>query len=126
MLLSEYAAEIVRTLDDYAKTELIVNSEISSDLRTPKVGIIRGSITFIDGSKLLFTEYVDTRYKIERLSYSFQYQNSANELIFRYDNAAHKPPLQFAGHKRLVDGSIIQAAIPDFAVVLREIIDTFL
>lgn len=125
MLLSEYVSDIVRTIDEYSKTELIVNSDISSDLRTPKIGIIRGTITFLNGSKLFFVEYVDARYKIERLSYSFQYQNSNNELIFRYDNAAHKPALLFAGHKHLNDGSIIQSDIPDFTAVLREIINAF-
>ncbi len=52
MLLSEYVADIVRSIDEYSKTELIAHSDISSDLRTPKIGIIKGSIAFIDDSKL--------------------------------------------------------------------------
>lgn len=125
MLLSEYLSDIVRTIDEYSKTELIAHSDISSDLRTPKIGIIKGTITFIDDSKLYFTEYVDARYKVQKLSYSFQYQNNENKLIFRYDNAVHKPKLGFAEHKHLGDGIIIKAAPPEFAAILREIIDTF-
>jgi hypothetical protein len=126
MLLSEYLSDIVRTIDEYSKTELIAHSDISSDIRTPKVGVIKGVITFIDDSKLYFTEYVDSRYKIQKLSYSFQYQNNQNELIFRYDNAAHKPKLTFAEHKHMGDGSIVEADAPEFFEILREIINSFL
>jgi len=126
MLLSEYLSDIVRTIDEYSKTELIAHFDISSDIRTPKVGIIKGTITFIDNSKLYFTEYVDSRYKIQKLSYSFQYQNSRNELKFRYDNAVHKPKLAFAEHKHLIDGSVVEAGAPEFSEILREIINSFL
>lgn len=126
MLLSEYLSDVVRSINYYSKTELIANSDISSDIRTPKVGIIKGAITFIDDSKLYFTEYVDARYKIQKLSYSFQYQNNLNELQFRYDNAVHKPRLAFAEHKHLGDGSIVEAKAPEFSEILREIIDSFL
>jgi hypothetical protein len=126
MLLSEYLSDIVRTIDEYSKTELIAHSDISSDIRTPKVGIIKGTITFIDDSKLYFTEYVDSRYKIQKLSYSFQYQNSRNELKFRYDNAVHKPKLTFTEHKHLKDGSVVEADAPEFSGILREIINSFL
>lgn len=126
MLLSEYLSNIVRTIDEYSKTELIAHTDISSDIRTPKMGMIKGAITFIDDSKLYFTEYIDARYKIQKLSYSFQYQNNQNELIFRYDNAAHKPKLPFTEHKHLGNGSTVKAEPPEFAEILREIIDFFL
>lgn len=126
MLLSEYLADIVRTIDEYSKTELITHSDISSDLRTPKIGVIRGTITLLDESKLYFTEYVDARYKIQKLSYSFQYQTSRDKLIFRYDNAVHKPKLAFAEHKHLIDGSIVEADAPEFSEILREIMNLFL
>lgn len=126
MLLSEYLSDIVRTIDEYSKTELIAHSDISSDLRTPKIGIIKGSIAFINDSKLYFTEYVDARYKIQKLSYSFQYQTSQNELIFRYDNAVHKPKLSFDEHKHLRDGNIVEAEAPEFSEILREIINSFI
>ncbi|WP_350329501.1 MULTISPECIES: DUF6516 family protein [Cyanophyceae] len=34
-----------------------------------------------------FREYVDLQESIEKLSYSFHYQDRENNLIFRYDNA---------------------------------------
>ncbi len=126
MLLSEYLSDITRIIDEYSKTELIAHSEISGDIRTPKIGIIKGTITFINNSKLYFTEYVDSRYKIQKLSYSFQYQNEDAETIFRYDNAAHNPRLPFTEHKHLIDGSIVEADVPDLSRILPEIINAFL
>ena len=126
MLLSEYLAGIVTTIDEYSKTDLIVQYDTNTDIRTPKIGTIKGSITFITYSKLFFIEYIDLRYGIHKLSYSFHYQNKDNELIFRYDNAAHKPRLAFEEHKHLHDGAIVEAIAPDFFAILEEIINTFL
>ena len=77
------------------KTNLIIYSELHIDCRTEKIGIIKGTITFLDNSCLFFTEYLDDKYKIEKLTYSFHYQQKDGTLIFRYDNAYHKPRLGF-------------------------------
>lgn len=74
MLLNEYLSEIVKIIEEYSKTNLIINSELNTDFRTEKIGILKGKITFIDDSKLFFTEYLDVRYKIEKLTYPFHYQ----------------------------------------------------
>ena len=126
MLLSEYLSGIINTIDEYSKTDLIVQYKTNIDIRTSKIGTIKGSITFITYSKLFFIEYLDLRYGNDKLSYSFHYQDKENELIFRYDNAVHKPRLAFEGHKHLPDGTIVKAIAPDFFAVLEEIINTFL
>src|SRR3990170_4974271 len=82
MVLSEYLAGLVKSIEEYSRTDLIINSEINTDFRTEKIGIIQGSITFIDGSRLFFTEYLDVRYKIEKLTYAFHYQQKDGSLIF--------------------------------------------
>ncbi|MFN9170638.1 MAG: DUF6516 family protein, partial [Dolichospermum sp.] len=45
---------------------------------------------FSRGSRLFFKEYIDLQESLEKLSYSFHYQDNENNLIFRYDNAKHK------------------------------------
>lgn len=64
MFLSEYSSECTKTIDEYAKSGIILSSEVESDFRTDKIGLIKGKIIFIDDSKLFFTEYLDLRYKI--------------------------------------------------------------
>ena len=121
MLLSEYLSELVQVIDEYAKTSLIISSEIKNDFRTDQIGIIRGNLVFADQSILYFTEYLDLRYRTEKLSFSYHYQKKAGTLIFRYDNARHRPKLAFENHKHLINGKIIAASVPELTDVLEEV-----
>jgi hypothetical protein len=44
MLLSEYQTQIISVIDHYARTNLITASEIILDARSPKIGVIKGTI----------------------------------------------------------------------------------
>ena len=125
MLLSEYQAQVAAIIGRYAKSDLIIASELSIDARTPKMGVIKGSLVFVEGVRLFFTEYVDTRYRLEKLSYSYHCQDAVDRLLFRYDNAAHKPALAFSCHKHLPSGEVIEAAIPDLSTILDEVLEQF-
>jgi hypothetical protein len=125
MLLSEYQARLAETIGSYAQTDLIIASELTVDARTPKLGVIKGVLVFADGVRLLFTEYVDTRYCLEKLTYSYHCQDPDARLLFRYDNAAHKPALPYACHKLLPSGDIIEAPVPDLSSVLDELMERF-
>ena len=126
MLLSEYQARLTEIIGRYTQTDLIIASELTVDARTPKMGMIKGSLQFTDGSHLFFMEYVDIRYRLEKLTYSYHCQNADAALLFRYDNAIHKPALQFACHKHLATGEIIEAAPPELSSVLDEVLEQFL
>lgn len=126
MLLTEYFAIFVKCIEEYSKTDLIIDTDLHIDCRTEKIGIIKGVITFIDNSKLFFTEYLDVRYKIEKLAYSFHFQQKDGKLIFRYDNADHKPRLNFNSHKHLSSGEIVQSDIPELSDIFEEIMDHLL
>ena len=121
MLLTEYLSELSKTIDEYSKTGLIISSELNIDARTEKIGLIKAATTFTDESKLFVTEYLDLRYKTEKLSYSFHYQENNGSLIFRYDNAVHKPIQSFRNHKHTGD-SILQSDVPELRNILEEII----
>jgi len=79
MLLHEYFDAIQSIIKGYSRANLILASEINIDFRTDKIGIIQGSIDFIDESSLHFTEYLDLRYGIDKLTYSFHYQERNGE-----------------------------------------------
>jgi hypothetical protein len=53
--------------------------------------------------------------------YSYHYQDANQELIFRYDNARHRPSLSFREHKHLPE-EIVAAPAPALEAVLTEII----
>ena len=121
MYLSEYLADLTKTIAEYAKSSIILSSEVESHFRTERIGFVKGKIIFIDDSKLFFTEYLDLRYKIEKLTYSFHYQDKKTNLIFRYDNAAHKPSQEFVDHKH-IENKISRSDVPELKDVLEEII----
>jgi hypothetical protein len=85
-------------------------------------------ITFMDGSQLHFREYLDgirgeaqSSIQIDKLSYSYHFQDSERQMLFRYDNAAHKPALPAQEHKHVGD-TVAVAAAPTLEDVLVEIL----
>ncbi|MBI4826923.1 MAG: hypothetical protein HY807_10975 [Nitrospirae bacterium] len=121
MLLSEYLSELVKVIDEYARAGLLADSKLRTDFRTEKIGIIEGEVTFSNNSKLIFTEYLDLKYKPQKLNYSFHYQQGDGSLVFRYDNAKHKPSIAASGHKHLPDGNVEAAEVPLLKEIFTEI-----
>lgn len=87
MLLNTYQNNVVSIIQKYVDSGYILSFNFSVDARSNYIGFIQGSLEFIQGSKLFFREYVDLQESIEKLSYSFHYQDQDYNLIFRYDNA---------------------------------------
>ena len=125
MLLNTYQNNIVSIIQKYVDDGYILSFNFAVDARSNYIGFIQGSLEFIQGSRLFFREYVDLQESIEKLSYSFHYQDQENNLIFRYDNAQHKPDLGYVEHKHIRD-KIISSKIPDIEQVILEIIDEYL
>ena len=109
----------VDKINDYGFAESI---DIRQEIRAAKQVVINANIVLVDGSVLYIKEFIDAKYKVEKITYAYQYQNKKRELIFRYDNARHRPALGFDDHKHLEDGTIIQSSPPDISDVVDEII----
>ena len=60
---------------------------------TRRAGFIRAEIKFIDNSVLHIREFVNIETIINRNMYAYQYMNTMNTLIFRYDNTPHHKKL---------------------------------
>lgn len=101
MLLNNYQANILGIIQKYVDQGWILSFSFSVDTRSNYIGFIQGKLEFLQGSSLFFKEYVDLQESIEKLSYSFHYQDRENHLIFRYDNAKHKPDLGYTDHKHI-------------------------
>ena len=125
MLLNNYQANIISIIQKYVHDGWILSFNFSVDSRSNYIGFIQGNLEFIQGNCLLFKEYVDLQESVEKLSYSFHYQDSENKLIFRYDNAKHKPDLGYTNHKH-IENKIIPSQIPDIEQVILEIISDYL
>lgn len=121
MNLKDYYDLFVREIKDYISTGLIIDHKIRVDMRHDCAGIIEGEILFSDNSKLFWTEYVSLQEDINKITYSYHYQDKKREMIFRYDNAKHKPSLGFDDHKHAIQG-ISPTKIPSIKDVLEEIV----
>ena len=81
-------------------------------------GFIRGKLQFLDESNLYWREFVDVELTIDRLMYVYQYMDSSDKLVFRYDNSGHHRKLNLSTyplHKH--EGSednIVSSASLDF------------
>ena len=110
----------VGRIDDYGFAESV---DINEEIRASKQAVTKVRIVLVDRSVLQVKEYIDAKYKIEKISYAYQYHDEEGKLIFRYDNARHKPDLGFINHKHLSDGSIVQCGVPDISDVVDEVIE---
>jgi len=122
MSLRDYLDSFHRAIgkiEDYGFAESI---DIKEEIRPAKQAVINAIINLVDGSVLQIRVYVDAKYKIEIISYAYQYHDIKGKLIFRYDNARHKPELGFKDHKHLHDGSMVQSSMPDISDVVDEVI----
>jgi len=122
MPISNYFNQFSQRLASYQGTGLVASTEVRFDGRTDTQGFISATVEFLDGSKLFIREYVDVRSEVEKFSYAYHYQDQTGELIFRYDNARHRPDPGFLDHKH-VQGSMTAAMIPTLESVLGEVFD---
>lgn len=122
MLLHEYCSRVRSAIGNFENYGFAEYVNFREEIRAGKQVILDIEIRVINGSMLFIREYVDAKYRIERLRYAYQYHNKNGELIFRYDNAAHKPLPGFKEHKHLSDGKIIHSSPPDIFDLLDEVI----
>jgi len=100
----------------------VVESAIVKDQRSYHIGIIEGNIVFTDNSALHFIQFVNVKGGTELYKYSYHYQDSNGDLIFRYDMAPHHKELRtFPHHKHTERDKVIESACPTLEQVFDEI-----
>ncbi len=117
----EYARGIESTLDKLVSTGEVVLLDLQVDQRSSLQGYIAGSLQFDSGSTLHFREFVSLNLAQPKLMYAYHYQDAEGHLIFRYDNAAHRPPPPQVEHQH-TPFSVTAAPAPALAEVLDEIL----
>lgn len=118
---ADYAQDTIKTIEAVAAGGQVVLVEQTIDHRSTWRGLIAGVLHFEDGSELHFREFVDTSQPEPRLMYAYHYHDADKALLFRYDNAAHKPALPQAEHKHTVTG-VERSDAPTLERVIDEIL----
>ena len=111
---------VVSRLEDYGLAKTITSN---SESRSSGELFINIKVELIDNSVLFIREYIFAKHEqIEHFSYAYQYQSADESLIFRCDNAAHKPPLSQKEHKHLQNGEIIVYPLPIIELIVDEVL----
>jgi hypothetical protein len=116
----EYVQTLQQILHELISTGDAQITELQIDPRSNVRGYITGVLLFRDDTALHFREFVDLTLPTHRAMYAYHYQDGQGNLMFRYDNAAHKPPLPQADHKHTAVG-ILLCTPPTLRQVLDEI-----
>jgi hypothetical protein len=117
----EYTREMTETLEQVIITGDAVVLTLQVDQRSAVRGFIAGSLQFADGSTLHFREFVDASQVEPKIMYAYHYQDADHRLIFRYDNAAHRPTLPRPAHKHTESGVEV-SPVPTLSEILDHIL----
>lgn len=117
----EYARQIQTAVDELIRTGEAHLSDLQIDARSTLRGYIAGLLQFQDGSELHFREFIDMNRLDPRLMYAYHYQDANKKLVFRYDNATHRPALSQLEHKH-TPTDIEPSSAPTLSQVLDEIL----
>ena len=104
MSFQNYLEQIQGVLNDVLSSGSASLIEFQAERRSATGGFFAGVLQFDNGSQLHFREYIDTAQAQPRLMYAYHFQDVASQLIFRYDNAAHRPTLSQLEHKHTIQG----------------------
>lgn len=117
----EYARNLSDHLHEALRSGQAKTLALEIDQRSVMRGQISGLLTFEDQSELHFREYVDVSQPEPKLAFAYHYQGPEGELIFRYDNAAHRPSLVIYPHKH-IETAVVECRVPTLMDVIDEIL----
>jgi hypothetical protein len=118
----EYLRRIQRTLNDVVAAGDALTVQLQTDQRSSTRGFLAGILFLADGTELHFREYIDLTLQEPRQMYAYHYQSADAQLIFRYDNAVHRPPLSAKEHKHTPVGIVVTLP-PSLEQVIDEILN---
>lgn len=117
-MISKYFAQVKRTIQSF--DHIISDESIDEKQYDEEVGLITGELTFVDESRLDFTEVKDITQQ-SKLKYRYHYMDKENEMIFRYDNAKHHKEIRTFPHHKHIPGRILESQEPEIEEILIEI-----
>lgn len=89
---------------------------------SPSTGYVEGEITFVDGSRRIFFDFVrQMAAALDREKYRYHFMDARNQLVFGYDNAAHHPAVATFPHHKHMPVGVTDIPAPSFAQVIAEV-----
>ena len=121
MQVKDYLNGILHIL---AENPYLESQNLSFEERPPNAAYLTGMLTFINGSKMHFKEFIVFKPGgVNILKYGYSYFTKDDTLIFRYDNAFDpqaKKLSTYPEHKH-IPKTLLPAQKPAFDQILKEI-----
>ncbi|GBD96012.1 MAG TPA: hypothetical protein ENG83_15345 [Nitrospirae bacterium] len=117
-MVSRYAADIELAL---TKSPVVISHQFQLTLTSSTTGYIEVLVLFQNGSKLSVFEFL--RYSntaVSREKYRYQFMNSKDQEIFRYDNAPHHKSVSSFPHHKHIENKVYDSIAPSLTEVLKE------
>ena len=83
MSANEYCSRLRKAIGQFENFGITESIEFKEERRAGKQIVIAIQVVLIDQSVLVIREYIDAKYKIDKLRYAYQYHTQNGELIFR-------------------------------------------
>jgi hypothetical protein len=117
-MLKAYAATIDTALRNCVA---VTTHSLQTVELSPNTGYVEGEALLIDGSRLIFFEFLRQRGPVlDREKYRYHYMDANQRLSFRYDNAPHHSEVGTFPHHKHTPSDITTSSAPTFATVLAE------
>ena len=110
-----------REIEKILQSPYIASYEIDYDEKSRSVGIVSGTLTFVNGLILNFLELTVVNKEISHPKYRFHLR-SKKGMVFRYDNAPHHKALDnFPHHKHIDSTNVVGSKERGLVDVVEEI-----
>ena len=121
-MIQNYFEQIKSVTDRFAAMPFVLTAQVSFEVRPGDQGYLVGVMLFTDGSRLHFREFVDViGSEVDKVMYVYHYQERDAKLVFRYDNALHRPLLAWREHVHR-PGDVHPALPPELGDSVLEIV----
>ena len=120
-MLSAYVQRIERLVRNWPDSEV---TEYSENVVSPERVHVKIRLRMSGGYLLAISEMILAEGdSLIFLDYRYHFQDSNNELIFRYDSAPHHRHLSTHPHHKHLPGAILPSVKPTIEQVLQEALD---
>ena len=119
-MIRKFVAEIEKTIDS---SSIVLFSNIEKYFGPGEETVyLKGHLTIIDSSILEIALFAtESRETLSIDKYRLNYMNSAEQMLFRYDNAPHHPEIDTHPHHKHIPDKISPSKIPSIKDILNEI-----
>jgi len=116
--VKDYFSELQNLL---RRSAFIESIDVEYEAKSKTVGLIHGTVGMVDGSTLQFMELVNIkRDKMTRPKYRFHFMDSADKMVFRFDNAPHHLEVTTYPHHKHIRGE--EKPKPSKEIGLRDVL----